>query len=58
MMKKVLILLIAVILAVSGMQISLDRHYCGGQLADVRVSVTGKLASCGMENEEPVCPDQ
>jgi hypothetical protein len=55
-MKKVFAILIAVILLASGMQISLDRHYCGGNLADVKISVTGKLASCGMEKSESSCP--
>jgi hypothetical protein len=52
MMKKALTILIAGILITSGMQISLDRHYCGGSLADIKVSFTGKLASCGMERHE------
>jgi len=29
--------------------ISVATHYCGGQIADSRVTLTGKLASCGME---------
>lgn len=36
----------------SGMSISIDRHYCGGQLAETKISFTGKLASCGMETQE------
>ncbi|HBH85228.1 MAG: hypothetical protein A2X05_05940 [Bacteroidetes bacterium GWE2_41_25] len=55
-MKKVLTILTAAILLVSGMQVSLDRHYCGGNLIDVKISVTGKLASCGMEQYESSCP--
>lgn len=56
-MKKLLTIIIAAILFASGMQVSLDRHYCGGNLIDVRISVTGKLASCGMEQPESTCPD-
>jgi hypothetical protein len=55
-MKKILTILFAVIIPVSGLQISLDRHYCGGRLADVRLSFSGRLASCGMEVKEPYCP--
>lgn len=55
-MKKVLTILIAVILLASGMQVSVDRHYCGGNLADVSISITGKLASCGMESTNQSCP--
>jgi hypothetical protein len=54
-MKRGLSILIAAILLASGMHISIDRHYCGGTLADVKISVTGKLASCGMEEAEPEC---
>jgi hypothetical protein len=37
---------------------SVATHYCGGQLADSKVSVTGKLASCGMEGCEMTIPLQ
>jgi len=56
-MKKVLTILIAAIVIASGMQVSLDRHYCGGNLIDIKISVTGKLATCGMEQSESGCPD-
>jgi len=56
-MKKVMTILIATILLASGMQVTLDRHYCGGSLAGIRISVTGKMASCGMEKSESSCPD-
>ena len=54
-MRKVLTILIATILLASGMQVTLDRHYCGGSLAGTRISITGKLASCGMEESESSC---
>src|SRR4030042_4261887 len=56
-MKKVFTILIATILLASGMQVSIDRHFCGGELADVKFSVTGKMGSCGMEQDEPICPN-
>lgn len=34
------------------MKFSIDRHYCGGQLVKTTISLTGKLASCGMESKE------
>ncbi len=55
-MKKVLTILVIVISLASGMKVSIDHHYCGGQLADVRISLSGKLASCGMEPSGPACP--
>ena len=54
-MKKAFAILIAGMVLASGMRISLDRHYCGGKLLDVRISVTGKLASCGMEQSGSNC---
>jgi hypothetical protein len=56
MMKKVLTIVITMIFLASGMKVSLDRHYCGGKLADVRISFTGKMASCGMEQSDEDCP--
>ncbi len=55
-MKKALTILTVVFLLASGMQVSLDRHYCCGTLADIKISVTGKMASCGMEQSESSCP--
>jgi len=40
----------------SGMKVSIDRHYCGGHLADIKVSFSGKLASCGMEAQDNKTP--
>lgn len=54
-MKKALAILISAVLFASGMHISIDRHYCGGSLADIKISVTGKLASCGMERSDTEC---
>jgi hypothetical protein len=55
-MKKVLTILTATIILASGFQISMDRHFCGGNLAGVKISVTGQMASCGMEDPEESYP--
>ena len=34
------------------MKVSIDRHYCGGQLAETKISFAGELASCGMETKD------
>ena len=39
----------------SGMQLTISRHYCGGELADAKVSMVGHLATCGMENATDEC---
>jgi hypothetical protein len=54
-MKRTFTILITAVLIASGMHVSIDRHYCGGTLADVKLSFTGKLASCGMEQAESDC---
>jgi hypothetical protein len=54
-MKKVLRIMVAGIMLFSGMHISLDRHYCGGNLVNIRLSFTGKSASCGMEETGYAC---
>jgi hypothetical protein len=48
-MKKLLSISLALLMLLSGMQLTISMHYCGGELADSRVSVVGHLASCGME---------
>lgn len=39
----------------SGMQLTISQHYCGGKLADAKVSLMGHIASCGMEGETDDC---
>ena len=34
----------------SGLTVSFSTHYCGGAIAASKVSLTGELANCGMEN--------
>ncbi len=51
-MRKVFAILITLVILASGMQVSIDHHYCGGVLAATKFSITGKLASCGMVKAE------
>lgn len=48
-MKKLLSISFALLMLLSGMQLTISMHYCGGELADSKVSIVGHLASCGME---------
>ncbi len=57
-MKKIFTIIIAAMMLASGMRITIDRHYCGGKLADTKISLSGKLASCGMETQEQSCANQ
>lgn len=54
-MKKILSISIALLMLLSGQQLTISRHYCGGELADAKVSLTGHIASCGMEGETDDC---
>ena len=39
----------------SGLQLTISMHYCGGELAQSKVSLTGHVASCGMETATDNC---
>jgi hypothetical protein len=54
-MKKLFSISIAFIMLLSGMQLTISRHYCGGELADSKVSLVGQLANCGMETATDEC---
>lgn len=47
-MKKLVSLLFAVMILLSGMNLSLAAHSCGGELSAVKVSFTHEKAGCGM----------
>jgi len=55
-MKKLLSISLSWLMLLSGLQLTLSLHYCGGELADSKVSLTGHIASCGMEGETDECP--
>lgn len=54
-MKKLFSISVALLMLLSGMQLTISTHYCGGKLADSKVSVLGHLASCGMESSTDEC---
>ena len=39
-----------VLLLFTGIRVSVATHYCCGHVADTKISLTGELATCGMEN--------
>jgi hypothetical protein len=47
-MKKFLTIPLALLILISGMHFTIATHYCGGNIAATRVSLSGKEASCGM----------
>jgi hypothetical protein len=54
-MKKGASILFVLIIILSGARFYIAKHYCSDQIASEVVSLSGKLASCGMEcTEEPI----
>ena len=54
-MKKTLSILFASLILLSGMHLSIAKHFCGGEFAAVKWSFTGEKATCGMESDENTC---
>lgn len=55
-MRKILSILFAILIIFSVLHISVASHYCCGELAAVKFSLTGKHATCGMETATTSCP--
>lgn len=55
-MKKLFSILFATLILLSGMHLSIATHWCGGEVAQVKVSVTHENATCGMCGEEETTP--
>jgi len=51
-MKKYFTILLAILILFSGMHFTIATHFCGGEIAATKVSLTGKEASCGMAHDE------
>ena len=48
-MKKVVSISLAFLMLAAVLHLSVAKHYCGGKLAASKISISGKLATCGME---------
>jgi hypothetical protein len=55
-MKKIVPILLSLVMLAAVMHFSVATHYCGGKIAETKVSLTGKLASCGMEDDDNDLP--
>jgi hypothetical protein len=49
-MKRLISIPMLVLILFSGINIDIASHFCGGRLAATKISLTGELASCGMED--------
>lgn len=54
-MKKLLSISFAFLILLSGMHFTIATHFCGGELAASKVSFSGELATCGMEDPVDKC---
>src|SRR5512133_1860826 len=57
-MKKVLSISLSLLMVVAMLHISIAMHYCEGKVVAATVSLSGKLASCGMICQEEELPLQ
>ena len=55
-MKKFLSISFSLLILLSVMHFTIAIHYCGGEIAATKLSVSGELASCGMEGPLDQCP--
>lgn len=54
-MKNLLTILLASFILISGMHLSIAKHICGGELADVKISFSEAASTCGMETSQTAC---
>jgi len=57
-MKGILSISFVFLILLSGMRFTIATHYCCGKIAASKVSVSGELATCGMEGSEVQRPVQ
>jgi hypothetical protein len=55
-MKKVISISLMCLMLLALLHFSVATHYCMGNIAAAKISLSGKLATCGMENEENDLP--
>jgi hypothetical protein len=55
-MKKVISISLTCLMLLALLHFSVATHYCMGNIAASKISLSGQLATCGMENDENVEP--
>jgi len=55
-MKRTASIVTILLVLASAAGVTIDRHYCGGRVVDVRLAIDGRHATCGMEQDGEVCP--
>jgi hypothetical protein len=55
-MKKLFSISFAFLILLSGVNLSIATHFCGGEVAAVKWSLSGEKATCGMEDSDQTSP--
>jgi hypothetical protein len=55
-MKKLISIFLTFLMLTALFHFSFATHYCGGTIAATKVSLSGKLATCGMESDKNDTP--
>lgn len=55
-MRQLVSIPLIVVILFTGITVNLASHYCGGTFIDSKISLDGRLTSCGMEPSIPVEP--
>src|SRR5512133_1259996 len=55
-MKKVISISLTLLMLVALLHFSVATHYCMGKIAASKISLSGDLATCGMENDDNMLP--
>jgi hypothetical protein len=55
-MKKVISISLTILVLAAMLHVSVATHYCGGMKATSKISLSGKLATCGMEDDKRDLP--
>jgi hypothetical protein len=50
-MKRIVSIPLLMLILFSGINFKIALHYCGGNISAMKVSLTGELATCGMERQ-------
>ncbi|MBK8882391.1 MAG: hypothetical protein IPN67_08410 [Bacteroidales bacterium] len=50
-MKYILSISLTLLILLTGLNVKIASHYCGGQISAAKVSLTGEVATCGMEHQ-------
>jgi hypothetical protein len=57
-MKRIIAIPLLLLVLFTGINVKIASHYCGDNLSAVKVSLSGELASCGMEQQSGEKPHE